>query len=127
VQASFIRDWIEYNGVVMLSVLAEYRSVVGHADGLNHVSFALLLARCRKGDDAAKRSISGALLRQTLRVAEDWSNSRTVGIDMDMIQQANAALWNSIDEFSGVRLDDFEQFLARRIGEHLEQEFLRGR
>ena len=107
----------------MSDVFSKYRSIVDDLRALDHVSFPATLARCRKGDETAKRRISEASLRFVLRVAEEWSNLNFGKLVFDVIEESNAALWNAIDNFSGWRIDDFESFLKQRIRKHLENTY----
>jgi len=90
---------------------------------MDHVSFLSAIAGCRLGDENSKRAISEASLRFTLRIAEQWSSARFGRIIGDVVEEANAALWNSIDEFSGQRLEEFELFLAQYISQQLEKTY----
>lgn len=105
----------------MADEFAAYRSIIKNLRRMDHVSFPAALARCRLGDENARRLISEASLHLAHRIATEWLPARRAENIADMLEEANAALWHAIEDFTGWRLDAFESFVTQRIRDRLRR------
>jgi hypothetical protein len=69
--------------------------------------FAGQLARCRSGDEVAKRRISASCLGQVLAIAkEHWRHESPASL-LEVVQEGNAALWEAIRQVRDNTADEF--------------------
>ena len=93
------------------------------ADGVEACLARLVeqLAQARHGDQIARSLILGSSLRTASTAAHKWATTRGRLIDLDMIQEANAALVSALDHFSGWKLDEFSELVEREVSAHLDR------
>lgn len=90
--------------------------------------FPEALSKYRAGDELAGREISGSCLGIVVRIAKaKWTEKSRVGL-LDLIQEGNASLMNTLVRFTGSKAREFvervEQNVDRRLKMLLEQPWL---
>jgi hypothetical protein len=101
--------------------LRQYLTAIDSEPRLDHVSFPRQLAQARHGDQVARSLILGSSLRTASTAAHEWATTRGRLIDLDMIQEANAALVSTFEHFSGWKLDEFSVLVEREVLAHLDR------
>jgi hypothetical protein len=75
------------------------------------------LASTRDGDDEAARCISGSCLTLALAAAEQ-AHAAEPGIPLaDFVEEANAALKESVSTFDGASAAEFRSFVSKAISQ----------
>jgi hypothetical protein len=101
------------------SALELYRQKVSELPACEEPWFSGTLQRLRSGEEDQVREISGRCLHLALALAEARAGKRDEAELFDQIQEANAALLESIHSFKGTGWDEFrrhaEQTITRRL------------
>jgi DNA-directed RNA polymerase specialized sigma subunit len=88
---------------------------------LDETEFGCALRECRSGDEAQRRRISEAYLPVALEIAEQRRSTLPNLELLDVVQKANAALWEAINRYRGATAADFSMFARRYISAALEK------
>ncbi|HZT78817.1 MAG TPA: hypothetical protein VFA26_01235 [Gemmataceae bacterium] len=103
----------------METPIETYCRIVAEQPVCEDTWFAEAWPRASAGDDAARREISGSCLRLALAVAQERWDHRDEGEFLELIQDANAALWGALDNFPGGKAEEFlrhaEQVIRQRL------------
>ena len=81
--------------------------------------FRKQLAACRAGDEAAYRRISERCLRLVLQITKRRWKPGTRWALLDLVQEANAEMVQTIGQFSGETAEEFLAEVAGRVEQRL--------
>ena len=108
------------NSALMETALNLYESQLSTiADRCVDPWFAEELAKYRAGDEQAGRRISGSCLRAVLEIAKRrWHPNCALDI-LDLVQEGNVAIIDTLNDFPGGTANEFMAELARRVDHRL--------
>jgi hypothetical protein len=98
-----------------MNSVREYREFVHTLQRFEQRDFAAELNALRAGSDDARRRIGEGFLREVLTIADEVYGPHPKFDQLDLYQEANAALWETMSDFAGESLDAFREHLRCAI------------
>ena len=104
----------------METPLATYKKIVQEQAALAEADFQNLIAKGQQGDENALRQIAASCLKSCLNVVEQRFPQLDDAKQLDMLQEANAAMMGAIATFPGKKIPELTVHIEQAIIRHLQ-------